>query len=127
MKPVLLAGTLIVNIALICYTVFIVIERRTGRSSRKVLMFLTTGIIFDATATVCMIAGSTNSPFTLHGILGYSALAAMITDSFILWKNKIRRGQNAPLSKKAHLYSLIAWCWWIAAYITGALLVIMRH
>ena len=126
MKPVLIAGTLIVNFALISYSLFIYFERKTRQAGKKVLLFLTAGVILDATATFCMILGSSNSPFTLHGIFGYSALAGMVTDALLLWRNRLKNGPGSSFSSSLHKYSLIAYCWWIAAYITGALLIMLK-
>ena len=126
MKPILIAGTTIVNFALISYTLFIYNERKTRKTGKKVLTFLTIAIILDTTATICMIIGSSKSPFTLHGILGYSSLTGMLTDAYLIWKCRLRNGKDSPLSVSLHNYSLIAYIWWIAAYITGALLVIIR-
>jgi uncharacterized repeat protein (TIGR03987 family) len=126
MKPVLIAGTLVVNLALISYSVFIFFERKTAQVTRNVLSFLTVGVFFDASATTCMIVGSSNSPFTLHGILGYSALAGMIFDAILVWRRLIKRGLNSPLPSFVHKYSLLIYCWWIIAYITGALLVMFK-
>jgi uncharacterized repeat protein (TIGR03987 family) len=126
MKPVLIAGMTIVNVALICYIIFIYNERKTRKAGAKVVTFLTIGVIFDITATICMIAGSTQSPFTLHGILGYSSLTGMLTDSVLIWRHLIRNGADSLLSSSLHKYSLIAFAWWIAAYVTGSILVMMR-
>lgn len=126
MKPILIAGTMIVNLALISYTLFIFSERRTKRTGKRVLTFLTLGVILDITATICMITGSSNSPFTLHGILGYSALTGMLIDTFLLWRSRLRNGQGSPVSISLHNYSFLVYCWWIAAYITGALVVMLK-
>jgi uncharacterized repeat protein (TIGR03987 family) len=126
MKPVLIAGTIIVNLALISYTLFIISERKTKNTGKRVIPFLTLGVILDITATICMITGSSNSPFTLHGILGYSALTGMLIDTFLLWKTRLKNGQESPLSDSLHRFSLIVYCWWIAAYITGAMVVMLK-
>src|SRR5512138_405100 len=126
MKPILIAGTMIVNLALISYTLFIFSERRTKRTGKKVLTFLTLGVILDITATICMITGSSKSPFTLHGILGYSALTGMLVDAFLLWKTRLKNGQESVVSISLHNYSFLVYCWWIAAYITGTLLVMLK-
>jgi uncharacterized repeat protein (TIGR03987 family) len=126
MNPILIAGTTIVNLALISYTIFIYNERKTKKAGEKVLIFLTIGVILDVTATICMIIGSSKSPFTLHGILGYSSLAGMLTDAILIWKYRIKSGIGSPISASLHTYSIIAYCWWISAYITGALLVMLR-
>ena len=81
MKPILIAGTSIVNLALISYSIFIFQEIKHSKVTSKLLAFLTIGVILDFTATICMIAGSSKGPFTLHGILGYSSLTAMAIDT----------------------------------------------
>lgn len=126
MDPILIAGTAIVNLALIFYTLFIFSERKTKRAGNKVLIFLTLGVIFDITATICMVIGSSKSPFTLHGILGYSSLLGMVTDAFFTWRSRYKYGKDSPLSESLHKYTLISYCWWILAYITGFLLVMLR-
>lgn len=126
MKPILLAGTIIVNLALISYSIFIYFERKYKINSPKVRTFLSIGVLFDIIATVCMILGSSQGPFTMHGILGYSSLTGMLVDAALLWTRRIKNGNNAPVSAGLHRYSLIAYFWWIAAYITGAILVMAR-
>jgi hypothetical protein len=126
MKPVLIAGTIIVNVALICYTIGIITEQRRHRVTVSVLAFLTAGVVFDITATICMILGSTQSPFTLHGILGYSSLAAMSTDAVLIWRHRLQAG-DAEVPRGLHLYSRVAYLWWVLAYITGAALVFLAR
>jgi uncharacterized repeat protein (TIGR03987 family) len=126
MKPILIAGTTIVNLALISYSLFIFSERKAKKATIRVLSFLTIGVILDCTATICMIIGSSKSPFTIHGILGYSSLVGMLTDAVLIWKVRIREGVEAGISPAIHKYSLAAFCWWVAAYLTGALLVMLR-
>jgi hypothetical protein len=73
-----------------------------------------------------MIIGSENSPFTLHGIMGYSSLAGMVTDTVLIWRVRLRRGGAAEIPRSLHLYSRIAYFWWILAYITGGLLIAFK-
>ena len=126
MKPILIAGTTIVNLALICYSIFIYSERKTKKAGKRVLTFLTIGVILDITATICMIIGSSKGPFSIHGILGYSSLAGMLIDSILIWKSRLRNEAESQISPSLHLYSVIAYGWWLAAYITGAMIVAMR-
>jgi len=125
MKPILMVGTTIVNVALIAYSVFLYHERKHRLITPRLLTFLTLGVVFDITATVCMIIGSTKSPFTLHGMLGYSALTAMFIDAVLIWKMKVKAGLGEKISNSLHSYSLIAYVWWILAYVTGALIVMV--
>jgi hypothetical protein len=126
LAPILLAGTIIVNLALIFYSIGVITEQRRHRVTGTVIRFLVLGVIFDVTATVFMIIGSPNSPFSLHGLLGYSSLTAMLIDTFLAWRHRSAHGE-AEVGRGLHLYSRIAYIWWIAAYITGALLVMARR
>jgi uncharacterized repeat protein (TIGR03987 family) len=125
MSPVLIAGTIIVNLALLFYSIGIFTQQRRHQITRRVLFFLTVGVIFDITATTCMIIGSTNTPFSLHGILGYSSLTGMTIETILAWRHRLGRGE-AEVTGGLHLYSRLAYIWWVLAYITGALLVMWR-
>lgn len=122
MSPVLIAGTIIVNAALLFYTLGILIEQRSHRVGRRVLLFLTVGVVLDVTATVCMILGSTHGPFTLHGLLGFSSLTAMTAETGAAWRHHLRHGE-ARVPGWLHVYSRLAYGWWVFAYVTGAYLV----
>lgn len=126
MSPVLMAGTLIVNLALVFYTIGIVSEQRGRRITKRVLIFLTAGVTFDIIATACMITGSSKGPFTAHGFLGYSSLAAMLLETFFAWRYRLKAGE-ALVPDWLHRYSRLAYSWWVIAYITGALLVMARR
>jgi hypothetical protein len=91
-----------------------------------VLIFITLGIILDVTATTFMILGSGNTPFTLHGFIGYSSLGAMLIDTVLIWKHRLKSGVSEEVSKRLHFYSRYAYIWWIIAFITGGLLVLFK-
>ena len=119
-------GTKIVILALLAYSISILTEQKTHRVSNRVIIFITLGILFDITATVLMIVGSSNTPFTLHGFIGYSSLAAMLLDTIFIWKHRINWGQEVTVPKSLHLYSRYAYIWWIIAFMTGGLLVLFK-
>jgi hypothetical protein len=47
----------------------------------------------------------------------------MLADTVILWKHYLKRGAGENVSSRVHLYSLVAYIWWIIAFVTGGLLV----
>jgi hypothetical protein len=121
MSPLLVAGTVIVHLALAAYTIGIFNEQRSHVVSPTVLRFLTAGVVFDVTATAFMIAGSSRG-FTLHALLGFSSLAAMLLETGLAWRHRLQQGDRA-VPRWLHLYSRFAYLWWVAAYFTGAALV----
>jgi hypothetical protein len=126
MKPVLIFATTIVNLALVSYSIAVITEQVRHTLSRRVLVFLSLGLILDIAATILMIIGSENPAFTLHGLLGYSSLTGMFVDAILLWRLRIRMGLKTRVPKSLHWYTRIAYAWWILAYITGALIVILK-
>ena len=125
MSSTLIAGTIIVQLALICYSIGVITEQRRHRVTSFVLWFLSVGVVFDITATVFMIVGSPNSPFTLHGFIGYSSLLAMLIETALAWRHRLRSG-DATVPRGLHLYARLAYIWWVLAYITGAVLVMAK-
>ena len=126
MNTLLRIGTTIVIFALAFYSVAVITEQRKKIISKTVLTFLTLGVLLDMVATTFMILGSAKGAFTMHGVIGYSSLAAMFTDAVLMWRLKSKAGINSQVPRKLHLYSRYAYLWWVLAFITGGLLVVLR-
>ncbi len=126
MKTLTIIAATIVTLALISYSIAIITEQRKKIVMSRVLIFLTLGVILDITSTTLMIIASENSPFTLHGVLGYSSLTLMVTDAVLLWRFRMKKGSQTTVTPNLHIYSRLAFIWWVLAYITGSLLVALR-
>ena len=124
MEPISIVGAFLVTMALLAYGVGSITLHRFKMVGKIVLSSLTLGILLDITAFVCMIIGSQNTPFTLHGFLGYSAFLVMLIDLILLWRAVVKSGVNTTISKSLHLYARLAYSWWVVAYLTGSLLII---
>ena len=125
MLPLAKIAATVVTLALISYSIAIITEQRRRKVINRVLVFLTLGVLLDISATTMMIIVSENSPFTLHGMLGYSSLTLMVIDAVLLWRFRMRTSSSELVPKSLHLYSRIAYIWWVAAYITGTLMVML--
>ncbi len=123
MKTASIIGSMIVTLALIFYTIGFAKERKSRIVRPQVLFFYTLGVTLDITATIFMIIGSSKGLVTIHGLIGYSSLLGMLIDTILLWRSNLRFGGGQEINKGLHIYSLIAFIWWITAYITGGLLV----
>jgi len=127
MKIYAMIGSFVVIVALIFYSIGFIKEQRRKLISSRVLLFYTLGVIFDISATTLMILGSSKGPLTFHGFIGYSSLLGMSIDTFLLWRHNSKNGPEVIVSKSLHIYSRVAYFWWVAAFITGGLLVALRH
>jgi hypothetical protein len=123
MKTVSIIASLIVTLALVFYSIGFSKESKRKLITGKVLMFYTIGVCLDITATILMIIGSSKGMLTVHGMIGYSSLLGMLTDTILLWNHNRKKGPDTEVNRGLHIYSRIAFAWWVIAYITGGLLV----
>ncbi|MBK7173604.1 MAG: hypothetical protein IPH84_10320 [Bacteroidales bacterium] len=125
MQAVLVAGITIVNLALISYSIAIFTQSRSKTLGRKVLVFLSIGVILDISATICMVIGS-GKFLTLHGIIGYTSLSGMLTDTIFSFYYARKYGLGKRIPGQFNKWSITAYLYWVIAYITGALLVMLK-
>ena len=121
MNPIIIRAVVIVTFALVFYSIAVITEQKKYAVSKRILLFLTAGILFDITSTVLMIVGSTNIPITVHGVIGYTALLAMLIDAILIWRHWGRNG-NSKIPRGLHIYTRIAYSWWVLAYIIGTVM-----
>lgn len=127
MSYIIIAGVILIHIALVLYTIFIYKENKYKRATKGVVGFITGAVIFDITATGCMMIGTVENYFTLHGILGYSALLVMVTDAVYIWKHKLNYGSEMPFSKALNRNSKLGYVLWLLAFFTGEMVAVMNH
>jgi hypothetical protein len=123
MKTASIIGSFIVTMAMVFYSIGYTRERRRQLITPGVLSFYTIGLSLDISATIFMIIGSTKGLMTPHGLIGYSSLLGMLTDTIILWRHYLDKGPGENVSRPVHVFSRVTFIWWIIAYITGGLLV----
>jgi len=121
LNPIRMAAVSTVTIALILYTIGTVKESRAKRSTAGVRGFLSAGLTFDVVATALMVVATGTFAPSLHGWLGYSALAFMAVDVWLMW-----RLADQPIPAGQHLYARLAYAYWVVAYFAGAALVMME-
>lgn len=126
MTPLRMASVTCVTVALALYTAGTLKEQRARRATTGARGFLAAGVCTDVIATVLMILATERRGISLHGILGYSALAAMALDTWLLWRHQRRHGAEV-VPRGLHLYSRAAYLYWVAAFITGGALVMMAQ
>jgi EamA domain-containing membrane protein RarD len=121
MNSILMQAVIVVTFALIFYSIAVITEQRKGTISKRVLIFITAGIIFDIASTTLMIIGSRKIPITIHGFIGYSALLVMLIDTILIWQSW-RGNRGFLVSKGLNMYTRLAYSWWVIAYIAGAII-----
>ena len=126
MNPISVIGAFLITFALLSYGIGSISLQRFSRVSKEVLWFLLIGVLLNISAIICMVFGAQMVPFTLHGFLGYSALLIMLIVLVLVWLAFKKRGLNTLIYKRLHLFARLAYGWWVIAYLTGGLLVILK-
>lgn len=121
MNSTIISAVSVVTVALICYSIGVITEQRKAAISKRVLLFITAGVVLDITSTALMIFGSTNTPLTVHGVIGYTALLLMLIDAILVWRHWLTMS-GETVSRRLHMYTRIAYGWWVVAYIVGAVM-----
>ena len=122
MNPTLIKAVGVVTFALLFYSAAVITEQRKSLISKRVLFLLTGGVCLDITATVLMILGSGNTPLTVHGVIGYTALSVMLIDAALIWRFWIKDGDQCRVPRSLNTYTRLAFGWWVVAYIAGAII-----
>jgi hypothetical protein len=123
MNLLLMIGSMIVVVALIFYSIGVIAEQRRRLVTNFVLTFISLGLLCDLTGTICMIVGA-HKIITVHGLIGYSALIGMLVDIVLLYRFKRGRVQTPPHA--LHLYTRVAYLWWVVAFVSGCALAMIR-
>jgi hypothetical protein len=126
MNPYAKIGAVVVILALLSYTIAVLTEQRRRAVTSRVLRFLTLGVALDVAATVLMVLASSKGPFTLHGAVGYSSLAGMVTATVCAWRFRHEHPAGSVVPGWLHSLTRWAYVWWLAAFVTGGLLAAMR-
>lgn len=126
MNKTILIGTIIVNLALISYSIAVFKQRKAKVLNKNIMTLLTLGIILDITATIFMVIGSSKGGFTIHGLIGYSSLTGMLLDTFFSYRFVNKNGLGASVPSKFTRNTTLVYLYWVSAYITGAILVAIR-
>lgn len=117
-------GAFVITISLLSYGIGCIAAVRFKIVTPGILVFLTLGVVLDFVAVTLMVINSEKSMFSMHGILGYSAMLTMLVNTFLVWRCYFKGGFDSVISHPVIIYTKIAYAWWLIAYITGSILVI---
>ncbi len=123
MPLLILIGTISVTTALILFTIFSIKILKTKTLTGGRIAGLASGVVLDFTALICMSLAATHPPFTLHGLIGYSAFLTMAVS--VGWSVKLYRQGVTEIPDSLGQYHKYVYFYWVVAYFTGAFMATM--
>ena len=120
-----LTEAVLVTLALLCYGIANITVQRFKLAMAMVLWLMSIALILHFSAIMLMWLVADTNAFSLHALLSFSACIALILDLINTWRIRMRKGENAILSKKFLFLSKVAFGWWIISFILAGFLIIM--
>jgi uncharacterized repeat protein (TIGR03987 family) len=126
MTPLLIVSTILINLALIFYSLGVWSERLSRYLKKWHVAAFWTGLTFDISGTYAMSRLATG-PFNLmalHTLTGQLALWLMLAHA--IWATFVVRKGSEKTRTGFHRYSIIVWLIWLVPYFGGMIMGMMK-
>ncbi len=119
MNPISVVGALIMTLSFLAYGIGSVTLERFKIVGIVVLIFFSTGLLFETSAIIMMYIGSDGKIGGLHGLVGIFAFLLMAVNAAWVWSVYVRKGIDANVSTALLHYTKTAYFIWVLAYLAG--------
>lgn len=120
MIPQLLISIILINLALILYSIGVWSERIARLLKRWHLIFFWSGFVCDTIGTGIMFDIAGGISFDIHSMTGVAAIALMLIHA--IWASVVLILNNERAIVKFHHFSIFVWIIWLIPFLSGFLL-----
>jgi uncharacterized repeat protein (TIGR03987 family) len=113
----ILVASVLITLALICYSIGVWSERIAGRLKAWHLVFFWCGLAFDSTGTGIMFEVADRIGTDVHSLSGIVAIVLMFVHAAWATAVLVRRDEKAIT--RFHHFSVFVWAVWLIPYFTG--------
>ncbi|MCE4565298.1 hypothetical protein INQ51_13355 [Maribellus sp. CM-23] len=124
MDPIILVIAFIMTLAFLAFGIGSVTLERFRIIGTLVLVFLSIGFLFNATALLVMILFFPNSLLSTNGLIMFSSFTIMLVDTVWAWSRYLKNGIDSRVSLALVRYTKIAFFVWVINYLWGIVLLI---
>ena len=107
-------AVIIINLALIFYSIGVWGERLSGRLKTWHLAFFWLGLVCDTWGTGLMMEMASGLTFDVHGVTGMLAILLMLIHA--VWATVVLLKKDEKWLLNFHKFSLAVWLIWLVAY-----------
>lgn len=109
-------ATIIINLALVFYTIGVWSERLSGRLKAWHTAFFWCGVVCDTVGTGIMLDYVGGLTSDVHGISGVIAITLMIIHA--VWATWVLLKKDERMIRNFHKFSVFVWCIWLIPYLS---------
>jgi uncharacterized repeat protein (TIGR03987 family) len=113
----LITSTILISLALICYSIGVWSERLAGRLKGWHLIFFWCGLAFDTGGTGIMFEMAGGMTSDIHSVTGLTAILLMFVHA--VWATAVLVIKNEKAITNFHHFSVFVWVVWLIPYLTG--------
>jgi uncharacterized repeat protein (TIGR03987 family) len=113
-------AVIIINLALLFYTIGVWGERIQGRLKVWHAVFFWLGLICDIWGTVLMFGYAGGVKYNIHSLSGILAIALMFINA--VWATVVLMRKDEKMIAKFHKFSLMVWLIWLIPYLSPMVL-----
>ncbi len=113
-------SVIIINLALLFYSVGVWSERLQGRLKPWHLAFFWTGLVFDTWGTGLMMEMAGGLTADIHGVTGVVAILLMLIHAG--WATWVLIQKNERMIQNFHRFSIVVWLIWLVPYFSPMIL-----
>lgn len=114
------AAVIIINLALLFYSIGVWSERIQGRLKVWHTVFFWLGLIFDTLGTGLMFEFVGGMAYDIHGYSGVLAIALMFIHA--IWATVVLIRKDAQMIANFHKFSVAVWVIWLIPYFSPMVL-----
>lgn len=111
---------IVINLALVCYSIGVWSERISGRLKPWHLIFFWLGLVFDTWGTEMMFEMAGGMTFDIHGITGMIAILLMLVHA--IWATVVLLRKDEKVISTFHRFSVFVWVIWLVPYLSPVIL-----
>ena len=105
---------IVINLALLFYSIGVWSERISGKLKVWHLVFFWLGIVFDTLGTGMMFEMVGGMTFDIHGITGLIAILLMLIHA--VWATIVLVRKDEKMINSFHKFSVLVWFIWLIPY-----------
>lgn len=107
-------AVIVINLALVFYSIGVWSERIAGRLKPWHLAFFWLGLIFDTWGTGLMFEMAGGLTFDIHGLTGLAAILLMLIHA--VWATIVLVRKDERMIVRFHRFSVLVWLIWLIPY-----------
>ncbi len=124
MNPEVVVGAFLMTLAFLSLGIGSVSLERFRIVGTMVLIFMSTGVLFNAGAILLLFLKARTELYSIYGLSGFVSFLVVLVNTGWVWSVYARHGYDGKVSPRLVKYTKIAYAVWGVSYLSGMVFLI---